>query len=256
MSLARRMTALAAWLLVAAFAQPTAATAQQIRYGYDDLGRLPWAQDASGDVAIYVYDAVGNILQIIRGSFPDPNAPVAISAFTPTRGSAGTTSVTIFGRGFSATPSQNQVTFNGLAASVTAASPTQLTAVTPAGATTGKVAVSVGGNTGTSAQDFIVLLPPVVTPPSGALYPRESLTFTATQPAQWRANNVVNGNATLGTLAPSPDGRSALYTAPAALPPTGVVQISAAHRDDFTLVASATVEILPRPRRTRCARPW
>ena len=53
-------------------------------------------------------------------------------------------------------PAQNTVSFNTMAAVVTAASPTSLTVTVPAGASTGKVAVTVAGNTIVSAQDFVV----------------------------------------------------------------------------------------------------
>src|SRR6185295_17359520 len=61
---------------------------------------------------------------------------------------------------------QNVVSFNGVAATVNAASATTLTAVVPAGATTGRIAVTVAGNIVVSAQDFIVTSPPIV-PPGG-----------------------------------------------------------------------------------------
>lgn len=232
-------------LLCLAFLLATSApgAAQQIRYGYDDLGRLQWVQDPNGEVAIYVYDPVGNILQIIRGDFPDPNAPVGISAFTPTKGPIGM-AVTVFGRGFGGDPALTQVTFSGAPAAVTAASPTQLTALVPAGATTGPIAVTAPAGTATSAQAFTVLVTPEVSPASAVLFPKMTQTFTATQPAQWRANNIVGGSPAVGTLTVSADGLTAIYTAPAAVPPTGVVTITAAHRDDFTLGATATVEVL------------
>ncbi len=232
-------TLLCAILLLAA---ARAVSAQTIRYGYDDLGRLQWVQDQTGDVAIYVYDPVGNILQIVRGSFPDPNAPVGISAFTPAKGPVGA-SVTIFGRGFSPVPAQNDVQFNGVPASVTAASAVQLAVVVPAGAITGPIQVTAPAGTGTSAQPFTILAAPVVTPASAALLPKQTFTFTASEPAQWRVNNVVGGNAAVGTITVS--GLTATYTAPAAVPPGSLVTIAAANQDDFTLQGTATVEILP-----------
>jgi len=238
MSLMRRLAPFGVWLLFATLAEPAPARAQQIRYGYDDLGRLQWVQDGA-DVAIYVYDPMGNILQIIRGVFPDPNASIGISAFTPTRGPAGTTSVTIFCRGFSATPIKNQVTFNGAPATVTAASPTQLTATVPSGATTGPIAVTAPAGTGASAQAFTILAAPIVTPGSAELLPKQTQTFSSTQPAQWRVNNVVGGNATVGTITAT--GTTATYAAPAAVPLGGLVTITAANQDAFTLQATATV---------------
>ena len=39
-----------------------------IQYVYDDLGRLSKVVDPAGNVAEYVYDAVGNILAIKRST--------------------------------------------------------------------------------------------------------------------------------------------------------------------------------------------
>ena len=71
---------------------------------------------------------------------------LAIASVSPLTGQAGT-SVTISGLGFSSTLNVNKVTFNGIAATVTAATSTSLTATAPALATTGPVAVTVGTNT-------------------------------------------------------------------------------------------------------------
>ncbi len=81
------------------------------------------------------------------GPDPDPNPkPVVttISAISPTSGSVGT-EVTITGTNFSSTASDNKVTFNGVAATVSSASATQIVAEVPATATTGNVAITVLG---------------------------------------------------------------------------------------------------------------
>ena len=72
---------------------------------YDDAGRLIAVIDPSGDVARYSYDALGNLLSISRSSA----STVSVIHFTPGRGPIGTV-VTIYGTGFSTTPSQNTVT--------------------------------------------------------------------------------------------------------------------------------------------------
>ena len=111
-------------------------TAQSpIRYVYDELGRLVGVIDANGDAAIYQYDAVGNLLSITRKTATQ----VSIIDFTPNDGPIGQT-VTIYGTGFSATPSSNTVTFNGTSASITSASTTSLVVTVPSGATTGRSA--------------------------------------------------------------------------------------------------------------------
>ena len=65
---------LAALLILAVGA--SAVSSQEIRYLYDDLGRLVGVVDQQGNAAEYVYDAVGNILEIKRFNV-DPAANVA-----------------------------------------------------------------------------------------------------------------------------------------------------------------------------------
>lgn len=140
-------------LLVLLLAMP--ALAQQpgpVQYVYDALGRLVKVIDAAGNVAEYVYDPVGNILEIRRSTV----SGLAVFDFAPQRGSVGTT-VTIQGQGFSTSPSGNLVLFNGAAAAVTSATATSLMVTVPPGATTGPIAVTVGGDTATSTSNFTVL---------------------------------------------------------------------------------------------------
>jgi hypothetical protein len=76
-----------------------------------------------------------------------------ITAFTPTSGPVGTV-VKITGTGFTGATA---VSFNNVAATTfTVDSATQITATVPAGATTGKIRVTVGGGTVTSTADFVV----------------------------------------------------------------------------------------------------
>src|SRR5581483_2131576 len=82
-----------------------------IAYTYDPVGRLTSVTDQYGSSAIYTYDSVGNILSIARNNANS----VTIAALSPTTGPPGTI-VTILGAGFSSTPAQNTVTFNGTSA--------------------------------------------------------------------------------------------------------------------------------------------
>ena len=76
-----------------------------------------------------------------------------ITSFTPTSGPVGTV-VTITGTGFTGATA---VSFNNVAATTfTVDSATQITATVPAGATTGKIRVTVGGGTVASTADFVV----------------------------------------------------------------------------------------------------
>ena len=80
-----------------------------------------------------------------------------ISSFTPTNARLGTT-VTVTGTNF---VNVSAVTFNGAAATnVTVQSVTTLTAVVPAGATTGPIAVTTPGGTATTTGHFVVLPTP------------------------------------------------------------------------------------------------
>lgn len=91
-------------------------------------------------------------------SSPNPPAPPAptIASFSPMAAAAGE-QVIITGTSFSTTASSNTVKFNGTTAIVSAATNTQLTVIVPAGTTTGRIAVTVNGQTATSAADFVLL---------------------------------------------------------------------------------------------------
>jgi YD repeat-containing protein len=125
-----------------------------IHYVYDRLGRLTGVVDQAGNTAIYEYDKVGNIVAIRRTDVGS-GEPVGISLVSPDRGRAGTT-VSIFGKGFSATPSENQVTFGGAPATVTASEPNALTVAVPPEAVSGPVSVTSPSGSATSATPFTI----------------------------------------------------------------------------------------------------
>src|SRR5215472_6572345 len=131
-----------------------------VQYVYDELGRLIAAIDANGNAAVYNYDAVGNILSISRLT----STQVSIISFTPDQGPQAS-SVTIYGTGFSATPSQNTVSFNRVTANVVSASANQLVATVPTGATTGPISVTSPAGSATSTSSFTVNAggPPAIT---------------------------------------------------------------------------------------------
>jgi len=135
-----RNTFVAAFLLAAfllagiLFAAPTAHA--DITYIYDAAGRLNYVIDGGGNVAEYFHDSDGNITQI---AVSQPS--LAIYQLSPTSGALGS-SVTIYGTGFSGTPSQNAVSFNGTAATVTSSTATTISTSVPTGATTGPVSVT------------------------------------------------------------------------------------------------------------------
>ncbi len=134
--------------------------AETLKASYDDNGQLIKVVDPTGNVTIYTYDAIGNMVSITNSTVSASG--LAILNFTPQQGGIGT-SVTIQGQGFSATPSADVVKFNGTAATVSAATTTTLTVTVPTGATTGPISVTVASATATTTTNFTVLQNPVIT---------------------------------------------------------------------------------------------
>lgn len=95
------------------------------------------------------------------------NSVPSISSFTPTIGGPGV-SVTISGINFN---SASAVKFNGVTASYTVNSDTQITATVPSGAAVGPISVTTSDGTATSALSFI----------SGVLHRRTGGTWTLIQ---------------------------------------------------------------------------
>jgi len=113
------------------------ADAGNITYVYDPLGRLVGVVDGSGNAATYRYDGAGNLISISTTNA----SHVSIFSLSPNNGPISTR-VTIYGDGFSTTPSQNTVTFSGQAATVTSSTQTTIATTVPTGATTGNVTVT------------------------------------------------------------------------------------------------------------------
>ena len=167
-----------------------AATGDPFRFIYDQSGRLVAAVTPT-DVAKYTYDAVGNITAITRSLA----TAVAVIEFAPHSGAVGAT-VTIYGSGFSTTPSQNTVKFNGVTATVTSSTTTQIVATVPAGATSGTINVTAPGGTSTSSASFTVAnLAPTITGFSPGIGVRgSSFTVTGTNFDTVPTNNNVRLN--------------------------------------------------------------
>jgi YD repeat-containing protein len=170
-----------------------------ITYVYDNLGRLTAVVDPSSDTGIYVYDAVGNLLSIERQS----SSVVSIIEFTPKSAPIGT-SVTIHGTGFSTTPSENRVIFNGVPATVISATATQIVATVPSGAASGPIAITTPTGSTTSTSPFTVTAAPqvpaiaAVSPTIGV--PGTAVTLTGTHFDTALANNKAMFNRVLATL--------------------------------------------------------
>ncbi|HZT02529.1 MAG TPA: IPT/TIG domain-containing protein, partial [Steroidobacteraceae bacterium] len=121
---------------------PTA-QADNIQYVYDELGRLVQAADlTSGQAVQYTYDAAGNITSRTAVALSTPS----VGYVSTQQGSAGS-QVTIDGTGFSTTPADDIVSFNGTPATVVSATGTELVVTVPTGATSGPITVQIGGAT-------------------------------------------------------------------------------------------------------------
>ena len=94
-------------------------------------------------------------------SSPPPTPTPTVSSFTPTSGPVGA-AVSITGTGFTGA---SKVTFHGTPATTfSVGSDTSISATVPSGATTGPIAVTTAGGTGTSGTSFTV----TTIPPPGA----------------------------------------------------------------------------------------
>ncbi|NII25933.1 hypothetical protein HB364_12630 [Pseudoflavitalea sp. X16] len=112
---------------------------------------------ALADTGYYKIKLVNNIYTIYSSdSAVKVYARPVITTFSPDKGAAGD-EVTLTGEYFGTTPADNTVTFNGVAATVTAASSTQLKVLVPVGASTGNITVTVGQYSRTAATPFTVL---------------------------------------------------------------------------------------------------
>jgi hypothetical protein len=112
-----------------------------------------------------------------------------ITTISPSFGLPGQT-ITVTGKNFSSTVSENVVMFDALAATISAASETTLVVVVPAEAKTGKIKITVHGMTATSTEDFVI--PPTVTtfaPTSGIV--GSDVTITGTSFSTTFTNNIV-----------------------------------------------------------------
>jgi hypothetical protein len=129
---------------------------------------------------------------------PSPKEP-EITSFSPESGVEGTT-VTITGKNFSTTASENDVKFNGTAATASASTATSITVTVPAGATTGKITVTVNGSTATSAQDFTLPDPAVTSFDPAYGLPGAAVTITGSNFSSTTASNLVKFGDVVATV--------------------------------------------------------
>lgn len=142
--------------------------------------------------------------------------PPTISSFSPASGPVGT-SVNIFGTSFSTV---SAVKFNGASASFTINSTNSITAIVPAGATTGPISVTNAAGTATSATSFAITassgLPAIssFTPTSGPVGTSVTISgnnFLGTTAVEFNggingnvlANFTINSNTTITAIVPA-----------------------------------------------------
>jgi RHS repeat-associated protein len=117
-----------------------ATLANPITYVYDDIGRIEAVIDTTqtNGLATYIYDPLGNLTQITRTAITTTPQIVDFHPHTVATGNP----ITIYGTGFSSTPSKDLVTFTGGAtATATAATQTTATVTVPTSAAAGPIKI-------------------------------------------------------------------------------------------------------------------
>ena len=134
-----------------------------IRYLYDEAGRLDLVDDPTQGAAVYHWDADGNLLSIQRYSA----STLAVLQVTPAHAPPGT-QVDITGTGFSTEASNDEVSFDGTAATVSKATATDLIVAVPEGTSTGAITVKIGEHSAESPGAFKPFARPVERPVGGS----------------------------------------------------------------------------------------
>ena len=135
-------------------------------------------------------------------SNPAPVTPVAITSLSVNTGPY-TTPVVITGTGFSTTLANNQVFFNGKAATITAATSTQITTTVPLGAGTGNVTISVNSAAAVMGPVFTYQLAAFVSTLAGKADTSGSANGTGNQATFYTPTGIavdVNGNVFVADL--------------------------------------------------------
>ncbi|MCC6965793.1 MAG: Ig-like domain-containing protein, partial [Nitrospira sp.] len=232
----------AAGTLAAASANPAVATVPAsipFTVGQTSVP-VPVTAVASGSTAVTVTLNGGSAASQVTVSPP----PSTITSFTPTSGHVGD-AVAITGTNFINIQS---VTFNGVAASTfTVLNATTINAVVPAGATTGKIAVTDAAGTATSAADFFVI--PTLdqfTPTTGRLGTLITMTGTGFVPVP-ASNQVTIGGVAASVQSATPSQLIvsvpvAATTGPIAVTTAGGTATSATN---FTVIAVSSLAVTP-----------
>ena len=172
----RSLFAIVASLAVALLLAPQPASTGEERYDYDALGRLVRVIDEQGRVTEYVYDAAGNILQVVV-SGPGSAQPPVVTTYSPTSIRRGETkAVQITGTaltGAHVSTADPGLEISGLQVSATQVS---FTLAATAAAALGAHTISIGNAGGATSVQLTVnpVLPklnmsplPIAVPPTG-----------------------------------------------------------------------------------------
>jgi hypothetical protein len=169
----------------------------------DYLSNVGFLSFASTDSLIFAGTTEGVWTALVSDFLPK------ISSFTPTSGLVGT-NVTITGKNFSASPSFNSVSINGVSANVVTAAFNTLIVTVPAGAATGPIKITINGKNVISANKFCVAasLPTVSLSTSSTNTP--TLTSSISSNNQWLFNGMPISGATGQTFNPTVSGNYAV----------------------------------------------
>lgn len=110
-----------------------------------------------------------------------PKPVTSITSIDPATAPVGST-IAVNGTNFSTDPSSNTITIGGVTATIVSASATRLVVVVPAGATSGPVSVTAGGQTAQSPGSFTVAL--------AALKPTKEVLGTTFANLTWKKDTI------------------------------------------------------------------
>ena len=146
------------------------------------------ATATTGNVVVTVGGQVSNGMAFTVVSVP------AISSLNPDKGPEGT-SVTIEGANFGDSQGASTVSFNGVAATASSWSATSITAAVPAGAMTGDVVVTVGGEASDGVEFTVTPAISSLSPDSGPEGTSVEITGTSFGATQGTSSVTFNGTA-------------------------------------------------------------
>jgi hypothetical protein len=199
-------------------------------------------------VEIALIDAAGNLGNTVAASFELVGAggtePLSIASIAPESGPPGT-EVVLSGSGFDASgPEANTVDLDEMRAEIVAASPTNLTLRVPEGAGPGLFVVR--NARGVAASPFFAVSPTIAVEPEDAEVAVGASLSLAARVFASASDEVLWSVATSGGD-PGSITAEGVYTAPGALPASGIVEVTARLASDANVADTVEVHVLPPP---------